>query len=104
MDKCKCKICNKIFNYGDKYSPMLNNEIWNNIVEYYQLTDYEKKANELFSKVKFGFCKNFKDKDEYHLYICSDCMENALGRKLLKTDLIGENIQFNKDFENKYFI
>ena len=48
--------------------------------------------------------EDFVDKDEYHLYICSDCMEKALGRKLLKTDLIGENIQFNKDFENNYFI
>ena len=103
MGKCKCKICGKEFNYGDKESPMLNNIIWDTIVKYYNLGEYEKKAFDLYSKMNFGFRKHFKDKDEYHLYICSTCMEKALGRKLLKSDLIGENIPLNEKFEKSYF-
>lgn|GEM_PF-4804621 len=82
---------------------MLNNDSWGNIVTYYNLNDYENKAFELYEKVNFGFRKNFKDEDKYHLYICTECMENALGRKILKSDLIGENVPFNEDFEKSYF-
>ena len=100
---CKCKVCGKQFVYGDKNSPMLNNNVWNNIVSFYNLNEYEHKAFELYRKVNFGFRKRFKDKDEYHLYICTDCMERALGRKLLKSDLIGKNIPLNEKFEKSYF-
>ena len=82
---------------------MLKNEIWNEIVKFYDLNAYEEKAFEAFKKTNFGFRKNFTDKDEYHLYLCTTCMEKALNRKLLKSDLIGENIPFNEDFEKYYF-
>ena len=100
---CKCKVCNKKFNYGDKNSPMLDNKIWNNIVNFYNLKEYEIKAENKFYNQYNGFRKNFKDKDEYHLYICIDCMEKALNRKLTKDDLIGINVPFNEEFEKWYF-
>lgn len=103
MNKCKCKICGKEFSYDGKESPMLNNETWKTIVEHYDLVEYENKAFDLYRKTNFGFRKNFKDDDKYHLYICSNCMEKALGRKLLKSDLIGENVPFNQNFEKNYF-
>ena len=101
--KCKCKVCGKEFYYGDKESPMLKNDVWNSIVRHYGLSEYEEKAFELYSKVNFGFRRKFRDKDEYHLYICSDCMEKALGRKILKSDLIGEDVPLNREFEETYF-
>lgn len=100
---CRCKVCNKSFIYGDKNSPMLNQEIWDNIVDFYNLRDYETEAYIRYSKQNFGFKKKFKDKDEYHLYLCIDCMEKALGRKLTRKDLIGENVPLNQEFEEWYF-
>ena len=100
---CKCKVCNKTFVYGDKNSPMLKNEIWNDIVSFYNLNDYEEEAFQAYKRVNFGFRKRFIDKDKYHLYICSECMEKALGRKILKSDLIGENVPLNEEFEESYF-
>ena len=98
---CKCKVCNKNFKYGDKNSPMLKQEIWDNIVNFYNLKEYERKSFNKFLKLykRVGF----KDKDEYHLYLCVDCMEKALGRKLTKKDLIGENVPLNQEFEEWYF-
>lgn len=105
MGNCKCKICDRELQYCGDNSPMLNDNIWNNVVSFYNLKEYEETAHNNFMKAykkwKRGKSK-FNDKDEYHLYICTDCMERALGRKLLKSDLIGENVPFNAKFEEKY--
>lgn len=102
----KCKNCGKELKYCGDDSPMLKNDIWNHIVSFYNLESYEKNAFKDFmiayKKWKRGNDK-FNDKDEYHLYLCTDCMEKALGRKLLKSDLVGENVSFNKNFEKRYF-
>ena len=101
---CKCKVCGKEFKYGDENSPMLKNEVWGDVVRHYELQDYEENAYNAYKKVNFGFGrKRFVDKDEYHLYICTNCMEKALGRKILKEDLMGKDVPFNADFEEKYF-
>ena len=102
----RCKICGKELEYCGDDSPMLKETIWREIVRFYDLEEYEKEAFKLFMKAynkwKRGRSK-FNDKDEYHLYLCTDCMERALGRKLLKSDLIGENVLFNENFEKNYF-
>jgi len=106
---CKCKVCGKQFEYGDKNSPCLVDKKWRKIVNFYNLRNYEIKANKLYSAVDPWLNENFVDKDEYHLYICSDCMEKALGRKILKSDLITTSAKteglwyFNKEFEEYYF-
>lgn len=101
----KCKICEAEIEYCGDDSPMLKDDIWNQIVDFYGLKEYEKKAFELFMKAynKWKRGTKFKNKDEYHLFICINCMEKALGRKLSKSDLIGKNIPFNKKFEEEYF-
>ena len=98
---CKCKICNKKFNYDGEESPMLNNLLWNKIVKFYNLENYEKEASNRF--IKAYEKKQNIEKDNQHLFICIDCMENALNRKLTKKDLIGDNIPYNKTFEEWYF-
>lgn len=107
---CKCKVCNKTFEYGDEKSPCLTNEKWKEVVSYYGLLEYEKKASELYAEEDPWLNENFVDKDEYHLYICSDCMEKALGRKILPSDLFtpqakteGMLWHYNKAFEETYF-
>lgn len=107
---CKCKVCGKQFEYGDENSPCLTDKKWRRVVNFYNLGLYEKKANKLYSKFDPWFDEKFVDKDEYHLYICSDCMEKALGRKILPSDLStpqakidGLSWYFNKAFEEKYF-
>ena len=47
---CKCQVCEKRFAYGDEQSPMLKDNIWNNIVKFYDLEQYEKEADERFQE------------------------------------------------------
>ena len=117
---CKCKVCGKEFFYGDKTSPCLTDKKWRRIVNFYNLGLYEKKASKLYAKNfhKWEEINNydwetpneFLDKDEYHLYICSDCMEKALGRKIMPSDLSTSDAKingfewyYNKEFEETYF-
>ena len=79
---CKCKVCGKQFEYGDENSPCLTDKKWKRVVNFYNLGLYEKKARKLYAKFDPWLDEDFVDKDEYHLYICSDCMEKALGRKI----------------------
>ncbi len=116
---CKCKVCRKEFRYGDENSPCLIDKKWRKVVNFYNLGNYEKEASRLYS-VKFneweelnGYdwekTNSFEEKDEYHLYICSDCMEKALGRKIMPTDLSTSQSKldggwyYNKAFEESYF-
>lgn len=106
---CKCKVCGKRFVYGDENSPCLVDEVWKKVVKYYNLENYEKKAERLHFEADPWLNENYEDKDEYHLYICSDCMEKALGRKLLMTDLSEAEAKskglwyYNYKFEKYYF-
>ena len=112
---CNCRVCNKKFEYGDENSPMLKDDVWNDILKYYNIKEEESEKWELCCElwdayqysIKSKKAKNVIEKvldSEYlHTYICVDCMEKALGRKLTKQDLIGENIPFNEDFEREYF-
>lgn len=119
MLDCKCKVCGKRFSYGDKNSPCLTNKKWRDVVKFYNLEKYEKEASKLYH-IKFNEWEElnnydlespdtFEEKDEYHLYICSECMEKALGRKILPTDLSTPQAKldgrwyYNKAFEESYF-
>lgn len=42
--KIKCTVCNKEFYYGDHNSPMFIDEVWNKIINYFKLTNFEKEA------------------------------------------------------------
>lgn len=120
MENCKCKVCGKEFWYGDENSPCLIDKKWRKIVNFYNLGLYEKKASKLYAKnfhkweelngYDWETPNEFIDKDEYHLYICSDCMERALGRKIMPSDLStskaktdGLDWYYNKAFEEKHF-
>lgn len=112
---CNCSICNKEFRYGDENSPMLKNSVWDSILEHYSLKEEEAEKEEVYSKlydvaeniIRSNLAKEIiyevLDSKLLHTYICTDCMEKALGRRLTKADLIGENIPFNVKFEKEYF-
>ena len=102
--KCKCNICGKEFNYGDCQSPMLNGETWNKVVEFYSLKKFESKARAKYAKHIQKEGRSTEALEDEHLFICYTCMEKALGRKICKSDLIGEKGKiFNKAFEDLYF-
>lgn len=46
--KIKCTVCNKEFYYGDHNSPMFIDEVWNKIINYFKLTNFEKEAAKKF--------------------------------------------------------
>lgn len=97
---CKCNVCGRKFLYGDCQSPMLKDTVWNRIVHYYCLEQYEHDAHLRFNR---NYRRNRKHYDNEHLYICYVCMEKALSRKLRRTDLINKNVPLNSDFEEMYF-
>ena len=104
--KDKCKICGKELLYGGSESPMLKEHVWETIVAKYGLTRYEICAETNFSRSYRSYLKikklnnnvKFNDSQDYHLYICKDCMERALGRHLTYDDLVDHPCDFNSKF------
>lgn len=94
-----CKCCGRHFNYGDENSPSIKDGLWNQIVRFYNLEEYEKKAMEKQRNMKRG-----KDSPDAHLFICSKCMEKALGRKLCFDDMIQYGTPLNAQFESKLLL
>ena len=76
--KCKCKICKEQWNYRSSISPMLINEIYEKVLNYYKI----KNTNKTF--------------------ICYKCMEKALDRKLKESDLVDIKYPFNDEFREWY--
>lgn len=53
--RVKCTICGRPFNYGDENSPMFKDKIWNDIVNHFGLSEFEKEASKRFySFIKKG--------------------------------------------------
>lgn len=111
-DRCKCIVCERRFDYGDEWSPVLKDSIWARIIQYYDLVDIEK-ANEVLFNYYYNLWQENKGTTkgkEYHrecgnhqTFICYPCMEKALGRKLTREDLIGKDVPLNVEFERVYF-
>lgn len=101
---CKCQVCGKRFAYGDEQSPMLKKEVWSRIVNFYNLGEYEKEADERFH-INYEYRKQIgkRHSDDEHLYLCYECMEKALGRKIEPSDLINIGVPLNMAFEEMYF-
>lgn len=57
--KIKCTVCNKEFYYGDHNSPMFIDEVWNKIINYFKLTNFEKEAAKKFSSYYKGGGKDY---------------------------------------------
>ena len=110
---CKCTACNREFEYEDKWSPMLNNSVWNQVLDYYGLRGEEIKREREFEKrwdvwekcsgVQYGKLWDRLRDNDCHTYICYKCIEKALGRKITREDLIGANVPINAQFEKHYF-
>lgn len=88
---CKCKCCNKEFEYGDSESPVYVNKVWWDLLDYYNLWRYQAEAEDRFYKAYAKWRRNmrskFLDRDDYHCYICHECASKALGRALTIDDI-----------------
>jgi len=102
---CKCEICKREFEYGDKWSPMLNNDAWKSVLKYYGISEIEKERERALYGLYYieDITRSERIKDDLlHTYVCYECIEKAMGRKIVKEDLIGD-VPFNKEFEKEYF-
>ena len=108
--KCHCIVCDRPFDYGDVWSPMLKDNIWAEIIKHYNLIDVEKSNEVLFNYYYDLYQQNYGSKygwkcwdkaGDYQTFICYPCMEKALGRQLTYDDLIGKDVPLNKEFEEK---
>lgn len=103
---CKCKVCNRQFHYGDEWSPMFTDKVWWDLLDFYNLWRYEAEAEAAFNKSWHEYKRGprltpFADDETYHCYICYECAEKALGRKLTLEDI--NNSLFNKPFKRFHF-
>lgn len=97
--KIRCTVCNKAFHYGDYNSPMFVNKIWNEIITHYKLADFEKEATRRFySFIKKG---DRSYRQDCHVFVCSECAEKALSRKITNDDI--NDSEFNIPFRKRYF-
>lgn len=97
--KIKCTVCNKEFYYGDHNSPMFIDEVWNKIINYFKLTNFEKEAAKKFSSYYKG---------EVKIVIQTTmCLSVANVRRRLQvgeiTDKDINDSLFNIPFREKYF-
>lgn len=105
---CKCEICKREFEYGDKWSPMLNNDAWKSVLKYYGISEIETERERILYGLYYieGITRDaifdISKSDLLHTYVCYKCIEKAMGRKIAKEDLIGD-VPFNKEFEKHYF-
>ena len=104
---CTCQVCKKKFEYGDEQSPMLSDKVWNQVINFYDLEEYEREAEERFEKNYDSRRRHRQISQEQfdseHLFLCYECMEKALGRKIEPSDLIGHDVPLNVKFEKMYF-
>lgn len=98
IDTARCTKCKTKFEYGDHMSPMFNEAIWKEIIEKAGLSEYEKIAKEKYNKWNGN---PSTDRYCYHTYICYECAEKLLGRKIRLSDL--NNSWFNVPFLMFYF-
>lgn len=80
---CFCSVCDKSFQYGDATSPVFTDDIWNSVISHYNLAEHEKRAAEEFFKLRGA---DLSDRNA-HTFICVDCVEKALQRRLLLSDV-----------------
>lgn len=103
---CKCKVCNRQFHYGDEWSPMFTDKVWWDLLDFYNLWRYEAEAKAAFHKAWHEYKRGprltpFANGENYHCYICYECAEKALGRKLTLEDI--NDSLLNKPFKKLYF-
>jgi len=93
---CKCSKCGKRFPYDGLYSPMLENDVWEYVLDKLELKEldnllenrkhelikemydrienegisYDEAQHDMFDKI---------DKEDLFLFVCVDCMKEALG-------------------------
>lgn len=94
---CFCSVCDRSFQYGDAISPVFTDEIWSFLVSHYNLSEHEKNAAEELVKLRGADLSN----RNAHTFICYDCAEKALQRRVLLSDIT--KCIFNREFLIKYF-
>ena len=91
-EKCECWVCHKKFPYVGVDSPMLKNEIWEQVAKDEPEVKYYDKRGDTW--VGGGF-------------LCKDCVEKRLGRPIEYEDLMkfddGRDVPFNAEYIKKYF-
>ncbi len=84
---CKCRVCGKWFDYGDEQSPVFKDDVWNQVLREHGFEEKQPVSIE-HPHDDTGF-------------ICYECVERTLGRKITKDDLA--NVSFNEPFNEFYF-
>lgn len=89
---CECWVCGRKFPYFGEESPMLKDEIWQQIAKDEPEIQYYSRNGDTW--IAGGF-------------LCKDCMEKRLGRSIKYEDLMtlpdGSPVPFNKWYIEKYF-
>lgn len=87
---CTCSVCKSKFDFGDEQSPVLNDNLWNTVINFYGLEEINR-----LSKPDY---RGETQSSPVHCYVCYECMEKALGRELTLDDIpsVIYNVPFKK--------
>lgn len=102
--KIKCTVCNKEFYYGDHNSPMFIDEVWNKIINYFKLTNFEKEAAKKFSSYYKGGGDGailFDYKEIISLYTSGMTMIEVSAKMQCSVDTVSKVINIPK---NKFYL
>lgn len=78
-----CSVCGKPFICLPAQSPVIHNELWQEVLDYHDLSEEERAYKNAPTHIP--------------VYCCTECMEEALGRKITKEDV--RNYPFNIYFQ-----
>lgn len=101
----KCTVCGRPIEYSSEYSVMLRNDVWHRVLQYFNLDtvedDYARRRRQYYEMCHRRGGQKGKAPDDTFLYVCNDCVEEALGRAIRPTDLM--NCPFNNEYKEEHF-
>lgn len=108
--QCICNGCGKKYFYADENSPVLENESWRCVCDYYGISRDDERIRNYAYRIlymrwkqadgkKKNLIRNMMFNPEYHVQFCTECMEKALGKPL--TSEVRDLPHNQKYFETK---
>ena len=100
-----CCVCGKPIEYDGVDSVMLLDDKWDQVLDFYNLHQYEKdasrRAQKFYKKCDRRGGLHLKAPKNIHTFVCNDCIEKALGRPIEITDI--NDSPFNQDYIKTHF-
>ena len=96
----KCSVCGRPIQYDSRDTVVLTDVKWHQVLDYFNMSqledEYAKNACDWWRTSDLHGRLNGKRPENTYLFICNDCIEEALGRPIMRADL--QDCPFNDEF------